>query len=377
MLIYCDACGKNVATVADEKVPVGKKVSLKCPKCGKKILLTREKEAGATATEKQPRTLSSDASRFWDPAIGLFDSGDIPADKDLAGRGKIRLGLFLLVLGAGIASLTAILVFLLITPRKLSDIFLDGFTVVAAGKCLVLAGPLFFFLLAAYFRKKVLASRLDAMIAAIAHDHGWVYLAGGQNESGRMDKFKNLLPRIFGRGRSPVLNNECWGKYDGAGPAIDFWSGLVLPSSKSGPGSKTLFAFVHDRKITKPFELHPERRTPDPERDEEETIGSRQFNFSYYFKLDGSQQNLFGSEIENLLTPGLQEALIAFRRSLENASVYFQDRLLVLGIEGDYLRSIPPRQVRMFGNTGKGRELIEARFLAVLDAACMIVEKLG
>lgn len=41
MEIYCQKCQKRVGQVADEKIPVGQKASVKCPACGEKIILSR------------------------------------------------------------------------------------------------------------------------------------------------------------------------------------------------------------------------------------------------------------------------------------------------------------------------------------------------
>lgn len=41
MEIYCQKCQKRVGQVADEKIPVGQKASVKCPTCGEKIILSR------------------------------------------------------------------------------------------------------------------------------------------------------------------------------------------------------------------------------------------------------------------------------------------------------------------------------------------------
>lgn len=42
MEIFCQHCRKRVGQVADEKIPVGQKASVKCPVCGEKIILIRE-----------------------------------------------------------------------------------------------------------------------------------------------------------------------------------------------------------------------------------------------------------------------------------------------------------------------------------------------
>lgn len=42
MEIFCQHCQKRVGQVADEKIPVGQKASVKCPVCGEKIILIRE-----------------------------------------------------------------------------------------------------------------------------------------------------------------------------------------------------------------------------------------------------------------------------------------------------------------------------------------------
>lgn len=42
MDIFCQKCQQSVGQVADERIPVGKKASVKCPVCGEKIILSRE-----------------------------------------------------------------------------------------------------------------------------------------------------------------------------------------------------------------------------------------------------------------------------------------------------------------------------------------------
>ena len=49
MDIFCENCQKNVGRIADEKIPVGKKVSIGCPKCGEKIHFARPAEMSGTA----------------------------------------------------------------------------------------------------------------------------------------------------------------------------------------------------------------------------------------------------------------------------------------------------------------------------------------
>ncbi len=41
MEIFCQNCQKRVGKIADEKIPVGQRASVKCPQCGEKIFLTR------------------------------------------------------------------------------------------------------------------------------------------------------------------------------------------------------------------------------------------------------------------------------------------------------------------------------------------------
>ncbi len=380
MLIYCDACRRNVGKLSDEKVPAGKRVSLNCPRCGTRIILTRQKETSEPAAEGQQSALSSEEAVFWDPVVGRLHPGEIDAESDHAGRDRVWFGLFLMAAGVGIVYLAGIPVFLVKNPRTLADIFLGGFTLMAGVKFFILTGPFLFLLAAAHLRMRVLDSRIKGMMSAAVHDKGWMYLPDGMDDTERLEKFKTLLPRIFGKGVRPVVGDECWGIYKSQQSSIDFWSGLIRFAPTQGQGRQvapvTIFAIGHGREVTKPFELHPERRAPDPERDEEQTVGSPEFNLSYYFRLDGSRPNLIGTEMEEILTPGLQDALIELRRNVGNASVYFQDRLLVIGIEGEYLRSIHPGYVRVFGSTEKGRERVEARFFAVLAAAGKIAGEL-
>lgn len=52
MDIFCENCQKNVGKIADEKIPVGKKLSVSCPKCGENIHFARPAEmsgAGSAA----------------------------------------------------------------------------------------------------------------------------------------------------------------------------------------------------------------------------------------------------------------------------------------------------------------------------------------
>ena len=65
MEIFCEKCQKNVGKIADEKIPVGKKVSISCPKCGDKIYFARPAEmsgSAGTGAQKEPKKPS--------PAIG-------------------------------------------------------------------------------------------------------------------------------------------------------------------------------------------------------------------------------------------------------------------------------------------------------------------
>ncbi len=55
MDIFCENCQKNVGKIADEKIPVGKKVNIGCPKCGEKIYFARAVNmSGATASPQPP-----------------------------------------------------------------------------------------------------------------------------------------------------------------------------------------------------------------------------------------------------------------------------------------------------------------------------------
>ncbi len=44
MKVFCEKCQQTVGQVADEKIPLNKSVSTKCPKCGSKITLSRTEE---------------------------------------------------------------------------------------------------------------------------------------------------------------------------------------------------------------------------------------------------------------------------------------------------------------------------------------------
>ncbi|MBU0484450.1 MAG: hypothetical protein KKB30_08050 [Proteobacteria bacterium] len=44
MEIYCDSCNQTVGQIADDKIPLNKSVSAKCPNCGDKIIFTRKEE---------------------------------------------------------------------------------------------------------------------------------------------------------------------------------------------------------------------------------------------------------------------------------------------------------------------------------------------
>ncbi len=65
MDIFCEKCQQNVGKIADEKIPVGKKVSISCPKCGDKIYFARPAEmsvsaaSAPTSTEKTPEVNTS------------------------------------------------------------------------------------------------------------------------------------------------------------------------------------------------------------------------------------------------------------------------------------------------------------------------------
>jgi DNA-directed RNA polymerase subunit RPC12/RpoP len=47
MEIFCQKCRKRVGQIADEKIPLGQRASVKCPQCGEKIILTRPSPAAA------------------------------------------------------------------------------------------------------------------------------------------------------------------------------------------------------------------------------------------------------------------------------------------------------------------------------------------
>jgi len=52
MEIFCQNCRKRVGQIADEKIPAGRRASVKCPQCGEKIILTRP--APEAAGQNQP-----------------------------------------------------------------------------------------------------------------------------------------------------------------------------------------------------------------------------------------------------------------------------------------------------------------------------------
>ena len=55
MDIFCENCQKNVGKIADEKIPVGKKLSVACPKCGEKIHFAKAVEmSGGGASSRPP-----------------------------------------------------------------------------------------------------------------------------------------------------------------------------------------------------------------------------------------------------------------------------------------------------------------------------------
>jgi hypothetical protein len=54
MDIFCEKCQEKVGQIADEKIPVGKKVSVSCPKCGDKIYFARPAEMSGVAAPPQP-----------------------------------------------------------------------------------------------------------------------------------------------------------------------------------------------------------------------------------------------------------------------------------------------------------------------------------
>jgi uncharacterized membrane protein/DNA-directed RNA polymerase subunit RPC12/RpoP len=59
MDIFCQKCQKRVGQVADEKIPVGQKASVKCPVCGEKIILGREDVATPDLTIEAEKPAAS------------------------------------------------------------------------------------------------------------------------------------------------------------------------------------------------------------------------------------------------------------------------------------------------------------------------------
>ncbi|NTV14428.1 MAG: hypothetical protein HGA96_10935 [Desulfobulbaceae bacterium] len=54
MEIFCQKCQKQVGKIADEKIPVGQKASVKCPSCSEKIILFRPAPAVAPDISGNP-----------------------------------------------------------------------------------------------------------------------------------------------------------------------------------------------------------------------------------------------------------------------------------------------------------------------------------
>lgn len=73
MDIFCQKCQQSVGQVADARIPVGKKASVKCPVCGEKIVLSRE------------------VAPPFDPEITILEGGGMvvvqPLDEDSPGFG--------------------------------------------------------------------------------------------------------------------------------------------------------------------------------------------------------------------------------------------------------------------------------------------------
>lgn len=91
MDIFCEKCQKKVGQITDEKIPVGKKLSVSCPKCGEKIhfvkpvdfsaeLDLQEQESTAiakTPQENAPESTSPPTAFSEDPDDNDFNITDI------------------------------------------------------------------------------------------------------------------------------------------------------------------------------------------------------------------------------------------------------------------------------------------------------------
>lgn len=78
MDIFCQQCQKRVGQVADEKIPVGQRASVKCPVCGEKIILIREAvvEPEITFEAEEPAPAPQPPSGISTSGQGLGAAGD-------------------------------------------------------------------------------------------------------------------------------------------------------------------------------------------------------------------------------------------------------------------------------------------------------------
>jgi hypothetical protein len=89
MDIFCEKCQQNVGKIADEKIPVGKKVSISCPKCGDKIYFARPAEMSGPAASPQP-TGPAPASIEKPTAVKTSTAAGDPGGYDFAIMDVIR-----------------------------------------------------------------------------------------------------------------------------------------------------------------------------------------------------------------------------------------------------------------------------------------------
>lgn len=80
MKIFCDNCRQTVGQVPDEKVPVGKKISVKCPKCSQKIVFSRSAQDVAPPPPPPEPQVDKPAADFEDTVIMTNDS-PLPGDQ--------------------------------------------------------------------------------------------------------------------------------------------------------------------------------------------------------------------------------------------------------------------------------------------------------
>ncbi|MFC1524148.1 hypothetical protein ACFL6N_05085, partial [Thermodesulfobacteriota bacterium] len=179
-----------------------------------------------------------------------------------------------------------------------------------------------------------------------------------------------------------LLHDEFWGKYQNGAQVIDFWSGVCHSfagaeprrGKKHGLIEKTLFGVKMEREIATPFELLPERRTESHPDGKEIDIGSPEFHQSFYFSFT-EEANAMEQEIKSILSEELQAELIELRSKV-SASVSFQSGMLLIALDGLYLRNIPTKLSQISSSEASGIEEIENKIHLILASAGAIVNRL-